>query len=282
MSQAVKRRRRVRPFKVAGHLALAFWALTNIFPFVWVLMNSFRTRQYILSDSFSIPTDPTLENFTTAFDKLNIFHAYANSFIISTSVTVLVCLLGGLAAYALTRFSFRGHGTFMFCVYACLMIPVFSTIIPVFGLLLDWGLVNTQPGMILPQTAGGLAMAIIILMGYMKSIPVELEEAAFLEGCDVAGVFFRVVLPMSKPALATVAIFTFLNSYNDLFTQLFILRKKDVWAINRLLSEISSQYGTDYGLLCASIVLVVVPVLIVYVFLQKHIIKGMMAGAVKG
>ena len=282
MSQAVKRRRRVRPFKVAGHLALAFWALTNIFPFVWVLMNSFRTRQYILSDSFSIPTDPTLENFTTAFDKLNIFHAYANSFIISTSVTVLVCLLGGLAAYALTRFSFRGHGTFMFCVYACLMIPVFSTIIPVFGLLLDWGLVNTLPGMILPQTAGGLAMAIIILMGYMKSIPVELEEAAFLEGCDVAGVFFRVVLPMSKPALATVAIFTFLNSYNDLFTQLFILRKKDVWAINRRLSEISSQYGTDYGLLCASIVLVVVPVLIVYVFLQKHIIKGMMAGAVKG
>ena len=282
MSQAVKRRRRVRPFKVAGHLALAFWALTNIFPFVWVLMNSFRTRQYILSDSFSIPTDPTLENFTTAFDKLNIFHAYANSFIISTSVTVLVCLLGGLAAYALTRFSFRGHGTFMFCVYACLMIPVFSTIIPVFGLLLNWGLVNTLPGMILPQTAGGLAMAIIILMGYMKSIPVELEEAAFLEGCDVAGVFFRVVLPMSKPALATVAIFTFLNSYNDLFTQLFILRKKDVWAINRLLSEISSQYGTDYGLLCASIVLVVVPVLIVYVFLQKHIIKGMMASAVKG
>lgn len=282
MSQAVKRRRRVRPFKVAGHLVLAFWALTNIFPFVWVLMNSFRTRQYILSDSFSIPTDPTLENFTTAFDKLNIFHAYANSFLISTSVTVLVCLLGGLAAYALTRFSFCGHGTFMFCVYACLMIPVFSTIIPVFGLLLDWGLVNTLPGMILPQTAGGLAMAIIILMGYMKSIPVELEEAAFLEGCDVAGVFFRVVLPMSKPALATVAIFTFLNSYNDLFTQLFILRKKDVWAINRLLSEISSQYGTDYGLLCASIVLVVVPVLIVYVFLQKHIIKGMMAGAVKG
>ena len=155
----------------------------------------------------------------------------------------------------------------MFCVYACLMIPVFSTIIPVFGLLLDWGLVNTLPGMILPQTAGGLAMAIIILMGYMKSIPVELEEAAFLEGCDVAGVFFRVVLPMSKPALATVAIFTFLNSYNDLFTQLFILRKKDVWAINRLLSEISSQYGTDYGLLCASIVLVVVPVPVSYTHL---------------
>lgn len=282
MSQSAKRRPHVRPFKAVGHLVLAFWALTNIFPFVWVLMNSFRTRQYILSDSFSLPTSPTLENFSAAFDKLNIFRAYGNSFIISASVTVLVCLLGGLAAYALTRFSFRGRGALMFCVYACLMIPVFSTIIPVFSLLLHAGLVSTLPGMILPQTAGGLALAIIILMGYMKSIPMELEEAAFLEGCDVAGVFFRVVFPMSKPALATVAIFTFLNSYNDLFTQLFILRKKDVWAINRLLNEISSQYGTDYGLLCASIVLVVVPVLIVYVFLQKHIIKGMMAGAVKG
>ena len=185
MSQAVKRRRRVRPFKVAGHLALAFWALTNIFPFVWVLMNSFRTRQYILSDSFSIPTDPTLENFTTAFDKLNIFHAYANSFIISTSVTVLVCLLGGLAAYALTRFSFRGHGTFMFCVYACLMIPVFSTIIPVFRMLNSWGLVHFESRffsrlcVILPQIAGNLSFAIIVLMGFIRSsIPIDLEEAA--------------------------------------------------------------------------------------------------------
>ena len=282
MVQTNSRRLRRGAIHAAGHLVLICWALTNIFPFVWVLMNSFRTRQYILSDSFSIPTDPTLENFITAFGKLNIVHAYANSFIISTCVTVLVCLLGGFAAYALTRFSFRGHNVVMFCIYACLMIPVFSTIIPVFGLLLDWGLVNTLQGMILPQTAGGLAMAMVILMGYIKSIPMELEEAAFLEGCGVFGVFFRIVLPMSKPALATVAIFTFLNSYNDLFTQLFVLRRKDVWAINRLLNEISSQYGTDYGLLCASIVLVVVPVLIVYICLQKYIIKGMMAGAVKG
>ncbi len=282
MIQTNSRRLRRGAIHAAGHLVLICWALTNIFPFVWVLMNSFRTRQYILSDSFSIPTDPTLENFITAFGKLDIVHAYANSFIISTCVTVLVCLLGGFAAYALTRFSFRGHNAVMFCIYACLMIPVFSTIIPVFGLLLDWGMVNTLQGVILPQTAGGLAMAIVVLMGYIKSIPMELEEAAFLEGCGVFGVFFRIVLPMSKPALATVAIFTFLNSYNDLFTQLFVLRRKDVWAINRLLNEISSQYGTDYGLLCASIVLVVVPVLIVYICLQKYIIKGMMAGAVKG
>lgn len=277
-----KRLQRVMWYKLGGHLLLSFWALTNILPFLWVLMNSFRSRQYILSDSFRIPTNPTLQNYETAFGKLDIFRAYGNSLLISGGVTVLTLLLGALCAYGLVRFTFRAKATITFFIYACLMIPVFSTIIPVFDMLFQAGLVNTLPGIILPQTAGALATAIIIMMGYMRDIPLDLEEAAFLEGCDVFGVFFRIILPITKPALATVGIFTFLGSYNDLFTQLFLLRKKEVWAINRLLSEISSQYGTDYGLMCAAIMIVVVPVLLIYICLQKQIVKGMMAGAVKG
>lgn len=277
-----KRLQRVMWYKLGGHLLLSFWALTNILPFLWVLMNSFRSRQYILSDSFRIPTNPTLQNYETAFGKLDIFRAYGNSLLISGGVTVLTLLLGALCAYGLVRFAFRAKATITFFIYACLMIPVFSTIIPVFDMLFQAGLVNTLSGIILPQTAGALATAIIIMMGYMRDIPLDLEEAAFLEGCDVFGVFFRIILPITKPALATVGIFTFLGSYNDLFTQLFLLRKKEVWAINRLLSEISSQYGTDYGLMCAAIMIVVVPVLLIYICLQKQIVKGMMAGAVKG
>ena len=135
---------------------------------------------------------------------------------------------------------------------------------------------------ILPQIAGNLCFAIIILTGFIQSVPIELEESAYLDGCNVFQIFFRIIVPAAKSSFATVAIFAFLWSYNDLFTQSFFLRYPQERAITGLLNEISSQAGVNYGLMAASVVLVVVPVLIVYVCLQKHIIKGLTAGAVKG
>ncbi|MDD3429413.1 MAG: ABC transporter permease subunit, partial [Oscillospiraceae bacterium] len=134
----------------------------------------------------------------------------------------------------------------------------------------------------LPQIAGNLSFAIVVLMGFIRSIPVDLEEAAYLEGYNVFQIFFRIILPLARPSFATVAIFTFLWSYNDLFTQMFFLRNKKTYSITRLLNEIASQAGVNYGLMVAAVVLVVVPVLVVYVLLQKNIIKGMTVGAVKG
>lgn len=264
------------------HGILVLWAITNVFPFAWVVMNSFRTRQYILTESFRFPTNPTLENYFNAFIKIDIWRAYANSFIVSTSVAALTVLLAGLAAFGLTRYIFRGHSILISVVYGCLMISVYSTIIPVFSLLLKLNLINTLVGLILPVTAGSLAFAMVVLIAYMWGIPRDLEEAAFIDGCNVFQICFKIIFPLSRSAFATVAIFSFLWSYNDLFTQLFILRQKQTWTINRLLNEISSMYGTDYGLMAASITLVVIPVLIVYIFMQKHIIKGLTAGAIKG
>ncbi|WP_222861115.1 carbohydrate ABC transporter permease [Paenibacillus ihumii] len=264
------------------HGILVLWAITNVFPFAWVVMNSFRTRQYILTESFRFPTNPTLENYFNAFIKIDIWRAYANSFVVSTSVAALTVLLAGLAAFGLTRYIFRGHSILISVVYGCLMISVYSTIIPVFSLLLKLNLINTLVGLILPVTAGSLAFAMVVLIAYMWGIPRDLEEAAFIDGCNVFQICFKIIFPLSRSAFATVAIFSFLWSYNDLFTQLFILRQKQTWTINRLLNEISSMYGTDYGLMAASITLVVIPVLIVYIFMQKHIIKGLTAGAIKG
>lgn len=269
-------------YQLLTHGILALWAITNIFPFAWVIMNSFRTRQYILTESFRFPTSPTLENYINAFAKIDIFRAYANSFIVSSSVSALTVLLAGLAAFGLTRYMFRGHSILMSIVYACLMITVYSTIIPVFSILLKLNLINTLVGLILPVTAGSLAFAMVVLIAYMRGIPKDLEEAAFIDGANVFQICFRIIFPLSRPAFATVAIFSFLWSYNDLFTQLFILRQKNTWTINRLLNEISSMYGTDYGLMAASITIVVIPILVVYIFLQRHIIKGLTAGAVKG
>lgn len=268
--------------QIIGHFFLMLWAALNILPFIWVIMNSFKESKYVTSKSFSLPTSPTLQNYINAFNNLDIGRAYLNSFIISTSVTLLTLLIAGMAAFAIARFKFKGKSILMALIIASLMIPIFSTIIPIFNLLHQFNLINKLIGLILPITGGSISFAIVILVAYMRGIPNEIEESAVIDGCNIFQVCFRMIFPLSKPAFATVAVFTFLWSYNDLFTQLFILRQRETWAINRLLNEISSQYGTDYGLMAASVTLVIVPVLIVYMFLQKSIIKGLTAGAVKG
>ena len=272
------------------YLVLCLWALTTIYPFIWVILNSFRQKGLIMSDSFSIPLGEafTWDNYLTAWHRSDFKNAYLNSFLISSTVTVCVVVIAGLAAYGLVRYRFRGRGLLYSVVLGGMMFPVFSTIIPVFRMEAVMGIAGTGNrwlsliAVILPQVAGNLCFAIVILMGFIQSVPIELEESAYLDGCNVFQIYFHIIIPAAKSSFATVAIFAFLWSYNDLFTQSFFLRYPQERAITGLLNEISSQAGVNYGLMAASVVLVVIPVLVVYVCLQKHIIKGLTAGAVKG
>lgn len=272
------------------YLILTLWSLTTIYPLMWVLQNSFKDRKQILSNSFSLPLGGmfTLDNYEKAINKFNILTAYRNSLTISCTVCVAVIVIAGMAAYALVRYRFKGSDLLNSLVIAAMMFPVFSTIIPVFRMERAWGIAGTNSvpvallSCILPQIAGNLAFAIVVLSGYIKGLPVELEEAAYMEGARAGQIFFRIIVPLTKPSFATVGIFSFLWSYNDLFTQSFFLRLPKQRSITYLLNEISGKQGTDYGLMAASVCMIVVPLLIVYVCLQKHIIKGMTAGAVKG
>ena len=264
------------------HGILLFWASTTIFPLIWVLNNSFKQRNLILKDSFSLAVEPTMANYVMAFGRMNIGRAYINSLIISGCVVIGVMFFGGLASYVLARYEFRGKTFIYGMVIAALLFPAFATIIPVFMIFSRLGLISTYIAVILPQIAGNLAFAVTILVGFMSNIPLELEEAAVVEGCGPWQIFSRIVVPISKPSFATVAIFTFLWSYNDLFMQKILMRKTEMKPICAILDTIRSQYGTDYGLMSAAIILVVVPMLIVYLFLQKYIIKGLTAGAIKG
>lgn len=276
--------------KVMTYIVLTLWGLTTVYPFIWVILNSFRKKGLILTDSFSIPLGEafTMDNYKVAMERSDFGNAYLNSILISGTVTIVVVILAGLAAYGLCRYRFRGRGFLQSLVMAGMMFPVFSTIIPVFRMQVLMGVAGTGNRWLslvataLPQIAGNLCFAIVILKGFIQSVPIELEESAYLDGCNVFQIFFRIIVPAAKSSFATVAIFAFLWSYNDLFTQSFFLRYPQERAITGLLNEISSQAGVNYGLMASSVVLVVVPVLIVYMCLQKHIIKGLTAGAVKG
>lgn len=275
---------------VVIYIVLGFWALTTIYPIFWVIINSFKAKGEILSNSFALPTGAmfTLANYRTAFERLSIFSAYRNSMIISTSVATIVIVLAGMASFGLVRYEFKLRKPLNSLVVAGMMFPVFSTIIPVYRMLSSAHMVNTESlalsltSVILPQVAGNMSFAIVVLTGYVRSLPIELEESAYLEGCNPFQIFYKIVVPLAKPSFATVAIFSFLWSYNDLFTQMFLLRLPQHRAITRLLNELTSNEGTNFGLMAASVALVIIPILIVYIFLQKYIIKGMTAGAVKG
>ena len=284
-------RKNITPAKACTYIGLTAWALTTLYPFVWVILNSFREKGLIRKDSFSIPLPGsgfTMDNYAKAMDRFDFGNAYLNSLLVSVAVTVAVVILAGLAAYGLVRYRFRLRGFLYSLIMAGMMFPVFSTIIPVFRMEAAWGIASSGNrwlsllAVILPQIAGNLCFAIIVLMGFIESVPIELEESAYVDGCHVFQVYFHIIMPAAKSSFATVAIFSFLWSYNDLFTQNFFLRVPREKTITLLLNEISSQAGVDYGLMAASVVLIVIPVLAVYVMLQKHIIKGLTAGAVKG
>ena len=283
--------KKVTPAKAGTYAVLTFWALTTLYPFVWVILNSFREKGLIRKDSFSIPTPGngfTMGNYEKAMERFDFSNAYLNSLIVSIAVTVAVVIIAGFAAYGLVRYRFKLRGLCYSLIMAGMMFPVFSTIIPVFRMEAAWGIASSGNrwlsllAVILPQIAGNLCFAIIVLMGFIESVPMELEESAYMDGCHVFQVYFHIIIPAAKSSFATVAIFSFLWSYNDLFTQNFFLRTPKEKTITLMLNEISSQAGVDYGLMAASVVLIVVPVLLVYIALQKHIIKGLTAGAVKG
>lgn len=276
--------KKITPAKAGTYVVLTFWALTTLYPFVWVVLNSFREKGLIRKDSFSIPLPGgglTMENYAKAMDRFDFGNAYMNSLLISIVVTVAVVLIAGFAAYGMVRFRFRLRGLCRSLIMAGMMFPVFSTIIPVFRMEAAWGIASSGNrwlsllAVILPQIAGNLCFAIIVLMGFIESVPIELEESAYMDGCHVFQVYFHIIVPAAKSSFATVAIFAFLWSYNDLFTQNFFLRVPREKTITLLLNEISSQAGVDYGLMAASVMLIVAPVLAVYVLLQKHIIKGL-------
>lgn len=263
------------------YICLSLWSATTIFPLLWVINNSFKTSNEVIENSFSVATNPTLGNYKHAFDLIDIGHSYLNSFIMSGAAVIFTLLFGGMAAYVLARFNFKLRGFLQSIIVMSLLIPPFATVVPLFMLFSDWGLINTYWALIIPATAGNIPFAVFVMSSYMSTIPKELEEAAVMDGCGRLKLYTRIFFPLSRPSFATVAVFVFLWTYNDLFSSLIFVNGKDVHPIVVLLNDISNKWGTDYGLMAVTVVMTAIPVILVYIFLQKYIEKGLTTGAVK-
>ena len=270
-------------------LVLVAYAAWVVFPMLWVAYSSLKTDDAIFRDTFAwpIPGELQTENYTQAWREARFGDYFLNSIIVTVTAVGLIVFLGAMSAYALARFYHPlGRGVFWLFL-AGLMIPAQLAVVPLFFELRELGLLNSRLGLILVYTANGLPFAIFILAGFFRSLPRSLYEAAVIDGCGEFAAFWRVMLPLARPGLVTVAIFQFIGVWKEYFYA-FMLLGGDIDGSARTLPlglanlSITAQYRSNYGMLFAGIVLVTIPILVLYLLLQRQIVKGVAAGALKG
>jgi raffinose/stachyose/melibiose transport system permease protein len=264
------------------YLILIFFTIVEGYPLLWLAFNAFKTDSEIFTNIWGFPLSPTFDAFGSAWSKANIGIYYRNTLIVTIGTVLLVLVIGSLASYVFARMRFPGSEFIYVAVLLTMMIQPAYTLVALFRIIRDLGLLNTYWGLILPYTAGSLPLTIALFTPYFRSIPIELEEAARIDGAGWFKIFTRVVLPLSGPVISAVVIFTFLGAYNELLLSLIVVRSAEFRTLPLGLSTLMGRYDRNYAELFAGLTMAIVPAAIVYLIFQRRFISGITAGAIKG
>ncbi|GAA1909149.1 carbohydrate ABC transporter permease [Streptomyces sodiiphilus] len=262
-------------------LALALAAVV-LGPLVFALLGGFKDTAQLSGNPFGLPSPWRPENYTEVLASGDFWRQIFNSLLIGVSTTVLIAATGAMAAFVFARFAFKGREVLFTFFTIGLMFPFAVAILPLFVLLRSLGLLDNPLGVILPQAAFGLPITIIILRGFFRQIPREVEEAAILDGCTPLGFFWRILLPMARPALATVSVLAIVASWNNFFLPLVVFTDPQLWTIPLGVQQFQGQYASDTARILAYLVLAMVPALAFYAVAERHLASGLTAGATKG
>jgi len=270
------------PRRWALELAVAAGAVLFVLPVATIFLTSFKAETEILHFESILPARPTAGNFREILaspEEIPIGRWFLNSLFISSAVTVLVLTVSSLAAYGLARLELPGRRHVFALIVGTMMVPGQILLVPVY-LILNWlGWLDTPAALIVP--AGGGAFAVFLLHQFFRNIPRELEEAAALDGCSRLGIYWHVVLPLSRPALATLGIFTFIGSWNAFLGPLVFLDSVDRYTLPVGIALFQTSYYAEYGLTLAASVICTLPVILIFLLFQKHIIKGISLSGLK-
>jgi len=283
------------PLHVTIVLLMAVWSIPTIALFV----SSFRSPIAIAAsgwwEGLTLPFEFTLDNYQRVLEQRGMGRAFMNSLIISVPVTVLVILVAALAAYAFAWMRFPGRNILFLVMVALLVVPLQMTLIPVLRLYTNITVttevpfiggnlfgVSSFPGIWVAHTAYGLPFAIFLLRNFFGSLPRDLIESAYLDGASDLGVFFRIIIPLSVPAIAALAIFQFLWVWNDLLVALILLGRADLAPMTLTITNLVSSFGSQYQLLTAAAFISMALPLLIFFALQRYFVQGILAGAVKG
>ncbi|MGW2215708.1 carbohydrate ABC transporter permease [Nonomuraea sp. NPDC001684] len=273
-----RRRRPTLPLHAIAWVVGAF----ILAPIVYALLGGFKSNSQLSGNPFGLPDPWVTANYTDVLGSGSFWRQVWNSTFIAVATTVVMVALAALAAFVFARFAFRGREALFTLFTAGLMFPFAVAILPIFVLLRAFGLLDDPLGVILTQAAFGLPLTIIILRGFFRSIPGEIEEAAIIDGCSPFGFFWRILLPMARPAMATVSVLAVVGSWNNFMLPLVVFSDESSWTLPLGIQQFQGQYATDTARVLAYLILAMVPALGFYAIAERHLVGGLTAGATKG
>lgn len=268
--------------RIVSHAILGLFSILCGYPLLWMLFGSLKNQGEFYTNLWSVPRNLEWSNYIEAWKTANLHITYLNSIIVTFITILLVILITYLASYALSRFEFPGSRLIIVVFLSSLMIPGQVTIIPLYQVELSLGIYNTHWGLILPYVTGGLPFAIFLMTEFIKAIPRELDESAEIDGCGRIGILWKIIFPLTKPALATLIILTFIGVWNEFFLALVMIQDPLLRTIPVGMMYFNQVFGVaELTQIFSAMSMVMIPVILVYVLFQRFFISGLTQGALK-
>lgn len=268
--------------RLITYILLIIFTLMCLYPLFWLFLSSFKENTELYMNPWGFPAQWRPDNYINAIVKGKVLEYFMNSVIIAVSSVIMISILATMVSYAITRMQWKLSRLVYNIFLVGMMIPIYAMIIPLFSIFKNLGLLDNYLSVIIPHIAIGLPMSIFIICGFMQGIPGELEEAAIIDGANIYQCFAKIILPISKSSIVTVAVVQFINIWNDLLLPRIFLTSAKKMTLPVGLTNFQAQYSTDYVGMIAAVIITIIPSIIVYILLHRQIMEGMVAGAVKG
>ncbi|WP_434643886.1 carbohydrate ABC transporter permease [Thermoanaerobacterium thermosaccharolyticum] len=262
---------------------LVIWAIVQLYPLFWLFLFSVKNNTEIFGGNIlGFPRIWQWSNYTVALSSGNVGRYFINSTIVTVLTIVISSILVATSAYAIVRMKWKYSKLVLTIFLTGMMVPIHATLLPLFIILKNLNLLNTYASLVIPYVAFAIPMGIFILTGFLYTIPRELEESAFLDGCSIYKSFYYIILPLIRPALATIAIFTYLSTWNELMFANTFINNDAIKTLTVGIMSLSGQYQTEWGPIGAGLVIATIPTILIYVLLSEQVQKSLVVGAVKG
>ncbi|MCF7934167.1 MAG: carbohydrate ABC transporter permease [Spirochaetia bacterium] len=268
--------------KIGKWFYILLFLFMTVVPIIWLTISSFKTNFEFETQPFSLPSVWQFQNYAKAIQMGGLPRLFLNSVIVAVSTTGLNILVSAMGAFAISREKFRFNEALLNVILAGVLIPIIALMVPYFKIVSTLGIYDSLPGLILTYAAINIPISVFLIHGFMGSIPIELEEAAVIDGCSFAQRFTKIVFPLTKPGLVTAGTFMFIYCWNEFTYAMLLTSSESSRTLQLGIRFFKSQFVTDYTSMLAAIVITMLPTIIVYIFLHDRIISGMTSGAVKG
>lgn len=275
--------KKVKPTNVILQVILIAFAVVQLYPLIFLLFFSLKDNNEIYSGNvMGFPQQLRWSNYENALVNANVGLYLFNSILVTAIVIIVSGVLACMVSYAIARMRVKVNRIVKTCFSLGLMIPLHAVLLPVFIMLKNLKMLDTYQALVIPYIAFALPMAIFFMIGFFETLPKELEESAFLDGCGIFRTFFLIMLPLVKPALATISVFTFLSTWNEMMFAITFINSEKYRTLTVGIMQMVGKYTTDWGTMGAGLVVATLPTIVIYLLLSKQVQSGMVSGAVKG